>query len=155
MNSKPYEAIVIGSGATGGVAALTLAEAGVRVLVVEAGPQLSPQEAMGSEPRNTFRRLAGLISGDKRIQAQHPGFWKANPLLYANEKENPYDCPPNQPFIWTQGRQIGGRSLTWGGITLRLSDNEFKASQKDGFGPKWPIEYKDISNQNKESYFFA
>ena len=56
MIQHPYEVIVIGSGATGGVAALTLAEAGVRVLVVEAGPDLSAQKALGSEPGNTLRR---------------------------------------------------------------------------------------------------
>jgi len=141
----PYEVIVIGSGATGGVAALTLAEAGARVLVVEAGPMLSAQRALGSEPCNTLGRIEGLCSGKHRIQAQHPGYWKANPLLYANEKLNPYTHPPDQPFIWTQGQQVGGRSLTWGGITLRLSDQDFKASCRDGYGPEWPLEYAELA----------
>ena len=145
MISYPYEVIVIGSGATGGMAALTFAEAGIRVLVVEAGPNFSANEALGSEPSNTVKRITGLLNGEKSIQAQHPGYWKANPLLYANEKENPYTHPPDSPFIWTQGRQVGGRSLTWGGITLRLSDNEFKASKKDGYGPEWPIEYSELA----------
>ncbi len=145
MNNSPYEVIVIGSGATGGIAALTLAEAGVRVLIVEAGPNLSAPQALGSEPANTFKRIAGIINGEKRIQAQHPGYWKANPLLYANEKQNPYSYPQDKPFIWTQGRQVGGRSLTWGGITLRLSDNELKAARRDGYGPEWPIEYSELA----------
>ena len=145
MIQHPYEVIVIGSGATGGVAALTLAEAGVRVLVVEAGPDLSAQKALGSEPGNTLRRLDGLCSGKHRSQAQHPGYWKANPLLYANEKENPYTYPSEHPFIWTQGRQVGGRSLTWGGITLRLSDQDLKASRRDGYGPEWPLQYSELA----------
>ncbi len=143
--THPYEVIVIGSGATGGVAALTFAEAGVRVLVIEAGPFWSSQQALGTEPGNTFRRITGIISGTHRLQSQHPGYWKANPLLYSNEKDNPYTFPKENPFIWTQGRQVGGRSLTWGGITLRLSDLDFKASTRDGFGPVWPIEYSELA----------
>ncbi len=140
-----YEVIVIGSGATGGVAALTFAEAGVKVLVVEAGPKYTSEEAIGSEPINTLNRINGIVSGKRRIQAQHPGYWKSNPLLFSNEKDNPYTFPQNKPFIWTQGKQLGGRSLTWGGITLRLSDYEFKASLNDGYGSEWPIKYSDLS----------
>ncbi|WP_320664272.1 GMC family oxidoreductase [Prochlorococcus sp. MIT 1223] len=146
MHLKPFEVIVIGSGATGGIAALTLAKAGIRVLVIEAGPQLSLKQAFGSEPQNTFKRLYGLISGEHRKQSQHPGFWKTNPLLYANEKENIYEHPKDRPFIWTQGRQVGGKSLTWGGITLRLSDYDFKAANHDGVGESWPIQYSDLSS---------
>ncbi len=145
MTNLQYEAIVIGSGATGGIAALTLAEKGIKVLVIEAGPKLSAQKALGSEPINMLRRISGILNGEKRIQAQHPGFWKTNPLLYQNEKENPYTHPNDQPFIWTQGRQVGGRSLTWGGITLRLSQKDLKAAQTDGYGPEWPLQYSDLA----------
>ena len=143
---KPFEAIVVGSGATGGVAALTLANVGVRVLVIESGSNLSSQQAIGNEPCNTFKRLKGLIKGEYKNQAQHPGFWKANPILYANEKENLYSYPKDRPFLLTQGRQVGGRSLTWGGITLRLSDYDFHAANIDGYGPIWPIKYSDLSS---------
>ncbi len=138
--------IVIGSGATGGVAALTFAEQGVRVLVIESGPHFSAEEAQGTDACNMVRRLQGIATGQQRRQAQHPGYWKANPILYANEKKSPYTHPPNKPFLWTQGKQVGGKSLTWGGITLRLSDNEFKASKKDGYGPVWPIAHKDLDH---------
>ena len=81
---------MVGSGASGGVAALTLAEGGARVLVVDAGPDLSPEAALGSEPANLLRRLEGISTGRHRRQAQHPGYWKANPRLYADERLHPY-----------------------------------------------------------------
>ena len=138
------DAIVVGSGATGGMAALTLAENGARVLVIEAGLMLSAKDAFGSEPINTLQRLLGIAVGRQRQQAQHPGYWKANPRLYRDETIHPCTSPPDRPFLWTQGDQIGGRSLTWGGITLRLSDLEFDASGCDRCIPGWPIRHCDL-----------
>ncbi len=144
MIQHQFEAIVIGSGATGGMAAKTLSEHGVRVLVIEAGPELTSSEAIGSEPCNFLKRIKRVVSGENQIQSQHPGFWKANPSLYINEKKNKYITPEDKPFLWTQGRQVGGRSLTWGGITLRLSDSDFNTSSIDNYGPEWPINYSDL-----------
>ena len=140
-----WDAIVVGSGASGGVAAMTLAEGGARVLVIDAGPNLSSGEALTTEPGNLMRRLAGLISGQHRRQAQHPGYWKANPRLYADERLHPYHHPPDRPFLWTRGLQVGGRSLTWGGITLRLSDEDFTGVQLEGEEVSWPIRSHDLT----------
>ena len=144
MIDKPYEVVIIGSGATGGMAALTMAKAGIRVLVIERGPALAIKQANGNEPCNMIRRLTGVTTGKYQYQPQHPGFWKSNPLLYANKKANPYSHPQEAPFIWTQGNQVGGRSLTWGGITLRLADEDFEASKGDNYNLEWPINYKDL-----------
>ena len=145
MDISPYDAIVVGSGATGGIAALTLAEKGIKVLVIEAGPQIKRHEASNHEPKRTFKRLSGVLSKKHAKQCQHPGYWKNNPDLYANELKHPYDFPKKKPFLWTQGKQYGGRSLTWGGITLRLSSEDFHPAKKDGFGPNWPISYEELS----------
>ncbi len=150
MIDKPYEVIIIGSGATGGMAALTMAKAGVRVLVIERGPQLEINQANGKEPCNMIRRLIGVTTGNYQNQPQHPGFWKSNPLLYANKKANPYSHPPNAPFMWTQGNQVGGRSLTWGGITLRLGNEDFEASKNKEYNLEWPITYKDLESHYSE-----
>ena len=145
MDISPYDAIVVGSGATGGIAALTLAEKGIKVLVIEAGPQVKRNEASNHEPKSTFKRLSGILTKKHANQSQHPGYWKNNPNLYANELIHPYEFPEKKPFLWTQGKQIGGRSLTWGGITLRFSSEDFHPAKKDGFGPNWPISYDDLS----------
>ena len=144
LNLNHYEAIVIGSGATGGIAALTLAEKGLNVLIIEAGPKIKREEASVNEPRDTFNRIIGVMSKKHLKQSQHPGYWKNNPSLYANELNHSYTNPENKPFIWTQGKHYGGKSLTWGGITLRFSPQDFKPADQDNYGPNWPICYEDL-----------
>ncbi len=139
-----YDAIVVGSGATGGIAAKELSQRGLKVLVLEAGRDISPSD-LANGPKEMAKRVYNLLTKEQGVQAQHPGYWKANPDLFTNEKQNPYSTPEGKPFTWVRGRQVGGKSLTWGGITLRLSDYEFKAASRDGHGMDWPISYDDLA----------
>lgn len=124
---------------------MTLAEGGARVLVIDAGPDFTARVAFGNALGNAARRLAGISSGRHRRQSQHPGYWKANPTLYADERLHPYDVPTDRPFLWTRGLQVGGRSLTWGGITLRLSDHDLVGVEVDGERIGWPLRASDLS----------
>ncbi len=138
---RDADAIVVGSGAAGGWAAKELTEAGLRVLLLEAGPERKPAGA----GRAWATRLWRHARGAQPVQATQPKYWIRDPDLFVKDAEQPYSTPPEQPFTWIRGRQLGGRTLLWGGGTLRLSDYEFAAAERDGYGPSWPIRYRDLA----------
>ncbi|MCW5517635.1 GMC oxidoreductase [Muriicola sp. Z0-33] len=143
-----YDAIVIGSGISGGWAAKELCEKGLKTLVLERGPivehlkdyptmNLDPWDTElrgGLTPEEKKRHYKGIRSGFIGSDTEH--FW-------ANDEENPYT--EVKPFLWMRGHQMGGRSLLWGKQTYRWSDLDFEANAKDGHGIDWPIRYKDIA----------
>ncbi|MCM0607025.1 MAG: GMC family oxidoreductase [Xanthomonadaceae bacterium] len=137
LNTK-FDAIVVGSGATGGIAALGLTQKGLKTIVLEAGPDLK-KKTYGSPFTNTLRQLKQhWFSKNQKTQEVHTGYWETNPKLFVNDNENPYSTPENKPFYWIRGRQVGGRSHTWGGVCLRFSDYEFKMG--------WPISHRDMDS---------
>lgn len=141
MSSK-FDAIVVGSGCTGGWVAKELTEAGLRTLVLDAGPHIRPDEL----PRPGWTPSASWKAPDSQtVQSRHPGYSEASANLFVNDVEHPYSTPPDKPFSWIRSRQVGGRSLLWGRICLRMSDHEFKAASADGVGEDWPIGHADLA----------
>jgi choline dehydrogenase-like flavoprotein len=142
-----YDAIVIGSGISGGWAAKELCEKGLKTLVLERGRivehvvdyptmNLDPWDMElrgGLTPEEQEKHYKNIRSGWVGKDTEH--FW-------ADDAANPYT--EKKPFLWLRGHQMGGRSLLWGKQTYRWSDLDFKANAKDGNGIDWPIRYKDI-----------
>ena len=140
-HANAADAIVVGSGAAGGWAAKELTEAGLRVLLLEAGPERTPAGA----GRAWAVRLWRHARGAQRVQEWQPKYWVEDPNLFVTDVEQPYSTPPERPFSWIRSRQLGGRTLLWGGVALRLSDYELAAAEHDGCGPSWPLRYRDLA----------
>jgi choline dehydrogenase-like flavoprotein len=131
-----YDAIVVGSGATGGWAAKELTESGLRVALLEAGP-LVPEAAPSPDPLADARR--------QQVQARCYAYEQDTAHLFVDDLENPYGCPEDAPFAWIRSRLVGGRLNTWGRTSVRMSERDFKAASHDGIGEDWPISYADLA----------
>lgn len=144
--SEPWDAIVVGSGATGAVAAWRLTEAGMRVLVLEAGAPVRGRRDYGSPLGNAWRGISRHLVGNRQhVQKSHPTYWDSNPDFFVDDRQNPYTTPADKPFRWIRIRRVGGRTLAWDAVTLRFSDYEFNAATYDGVGPNWPVKHADLS----------
>lgn len=146
---KVYDAIVVGSGATGGWAAKVLTEKGMTVLVLEAGRNLDPAKDFREHTFPYELKYHGLAS-EKQFAPRQPiqsRCYAANEYghhLFVDDIDNPYTTPEDKPFWWIRGRHVGGRSVTWGRQSYRLSNFDFKAAERDGYGEPWPISYEDL-----------
>jgi choline dehydrogenase-like flavoprotein len=144
-----YDAIVVGSGATGGWAAKVLTEKGMKVLVLEAGRQIDPAKDYRMMTWPYELKYRGLMPGSvyaprQPIQSRCYAGNEYSAHLFIDDIDNPYTTPDDKPFWWIRGRQVGGRSLTWGRQSYRLSNYDFKAAGRDGYGEDWPISYEDL-----------
>lgn len=148
---KTYDALVIGSGATGSIAVKELTERGLDVLLLEAGPDIT--EADFTPPPQTAPRAMGLGLGQRaraalrgqHMQARRAFFAPQSSRFLVNDRENPYSTPRDAYFLWIRGRVLGGRLHTYGRVLLRMSDYDFKGASKDGYAVDWPISYADLA----------
>jgi len=148
MSAYTYDAIVIGSGITGGWAAKELTEKGLKTIMLERGRDVKHREDYSSENKHPweFPHRGGPT---KRMKMNYPVLKRDYPLneknldFWVNERENPY--VETKRFDWYRGYQVGGRSLLWGRQSYRFSDFDFEANAKEGIATDWPIRYKDIA----------
>jgi choline dehydrogenase-like flavoprotein len=135
--AKVYDAIVVGSGACGGWAAMELAKAGMKVLMLEAGSNVVPahdfhhrflyeMEFRGQNRPGTLRRYTGT---------------ERNYRIMLDSTENPYTTATGTSYQWTRSRCLGGRTMHWARATDRMADYEFKAASRDGYGMDWAVDY--------------
>ena len=144
--AERYDAIVVGSGASGGWVVKELCEKGLNVLLLEAGPEVSPEAAQRSGAGAAMHRLfTHFVTRSQQVQERHPMYWIKNPRMFSDDREHPYETPDGQPYTWIRGRAVGGRTLLWGGVTLRFSDLEFQAASIDGYGLNWPLRYRELA----------
>ena len=144
-----YDAIVIGTGITGGWAAKELTEAGLEVLVLEAGPMVIPDRDYGEHIPVSEMKFRGMRDRRKQsvtqaVQKECYACDEVAEKFFVNDLENPYTTGEDKPFLWIRGRQVGGKSIMWARQSYRLSDLDFAANARDGFGADWPIRYADL-----------
>lgn len=163
--AQPYDAIVVGSGAAGGMAAYQLTAAGLKVLLLEAGRLIDPQReyrtmewpydqtrrgrlpvdevALGAAEYNMIDRpygTAARFEKFRKLASYSANTFTRNWLV--NEKDHP---TTGTRYAWVRARALGGKTNFWGRVSLRLSDFDFKAAGRDGFGDNWPIAYADLA----------
>jgi choline dehydrogenase-like flavoprotein len=147
-DKNTYDAIIVGSGISGGWAAKELCEKGLKVLVLERGRNIEHVKdyPTATTPTWEFKHRQTLTREDKEkffIQSRHYSLREDNKHFYINDQENKYD--ETKRFDWIRGDIVGGRSLLWGRACYRWSDLDFESNLKDGHGVDWPIRYKDIA----------
>ena len=145
-----FDAIVIGSGMSGGIAAKELTERGLKVLMLERGRKIEhvadyqDTQMPWELPNNNMIPEDELVA-DYPIQRQCYAVNAATKQFWVKDSEHPYTTPEGKPFAWIRGYHLGGRSIMWGRQSYRLSPQDFEANAKDGHGCDWPIRYDDLA----------
>jgi choline dehydrogenase-like flavoprotein len=145
-----YDAIVIGSGMSGGIAAKELCGRGLKVLVIERGRKIEHgadymDSQMPWELPNNNQIPEEELARDYAVQRQCYAVNAATQKFWVKDSEHPYTTPDDKPFAWIRGNHLGGRSIMWGRQSYRLSQQDFEANAKDGHGCDWPIRYEDLA----------
>ena len=148
--SNTFDAIVVGSGMTGGWAAKEFTENGLSTLVLERGRDVKHIKDYSTANMAPWEfKYGGHVTRKEKeqyfIQSYKYNFDASSKHFFVNDQEHRYEYPQDKPFRWFRGYQTGGRSLLWGRGAYRFSDLEFEANLKDGVGTDWPIRYKDLA----------
>ncbi len=143
-SAQVFDAVVVGSGATGGWAAKVLTEGGLNVALLEAGRKITPRDFTEHKQPWTVPYLgqSPRIARERPIQATCPACNEFNYTWFVNDLENPYT--QDKPFRWIRQRVLGGRSMSWGRQSYRLGPIDFKAASHDGYGDDWPVTYEEM-----------
>ncbi len=137
----PFDAIIVGSGACGGWAAMQLTQAGMNVLMLEAGSPIDPARDFGhKQPYQLDYRGAGKPGLARKYQGT-----ERNYRIMIDNSENPYTTSEDTVYRWSRSRILGGRTLHWARASDRMADYEFKAASRDGYGLDWAVSYSDMS----------
>ncbi|WP_236974687.1 GMC oxidoreductase [Membranihabitans maritimus] len=150
MAINTFDAIVIGSGMTGGWAAKELTEKGLKTLVLERGREVKHLEDYPTTNMAPWEFKYRKYDDPKTrkeypIQSKKYNFSEASKHFFVKDIDHPYSNPEDKPYLWFRGYQTGGKSLLWGRGSYRWSDVDFGANKRDGVGVDWPIRYKDIA----------
>ncbi len=144
-----FDAIVVGSGMSGGIAAKELCERGLKVLVIERGRKLVHGESYTDSVLPWEAPNAGMVPEEdlaRHYMIQKHSFISGPTQQYwVKDDEHRYTFPEDKPFYWIRGYHLGGRSIMWGRQSYRLSPMDFEANAKDGHGSDWPIRYDDLA----------
>ncbi|MFY0624936.1 MAG: GMC family oxidoreductase [Reichenbachiella sp.] len=144
-----YDAIVVGSGISGGWAAKELCEGGLKTIMLERGRDVKHVKDYPTANLDPWdMKYKGFLSAEEKVnydpnRRNHYSVKETTKHFFTNDKEHPYN--ETKRFDWLRGYHVGGRSLTWGRQSYRLSPMDFEANKKDGHGVDWPIRYKDIA----------
>lgn len=148
VSGNTYDAIVIGSGITGGIAAKELTEAGLKVLVLERGrvvEHIKDYPTVMKDPWEFPLRNMVSLEEQKQYEVQKTLYLFGDDSKHFLVKDSDHPYIQDKPFMWYRGYQLGGRSLLWSKHCYRLSDLDFGANAREGIGIDWPIRYKDIA----------
>lgn len=145
-----FDAIVIGSGMSGSMAAKELCERGLKTLVIERGRKLEHGASYTDWMQPWDLPNAGMVAEevlarDYKVQGKQYNMNTATQQYWVKDNEHPYTAPEDRPFAWIRGYHLGGRSIMWGRQSYRLSPMDFEANARDGHGSDWPIRYEDLA----------
>jgi len=142
MPETKYDVLIVGSGASGGMAAYTLTKKGIKCLMLDAGPPIDFERQRVNKAAHELP-FRGFGKPGKLSHVFQATEFNAN--QWVDETQVPYTHDPKEPYNWVRVRMIGGKSLFWARMSFRFSDYEFKAKDHDGYGDNWPISYSDLA----------